>query len=163
IAKRAARMGSPLTTMWQEGALAGRTPLWGAGAGTGRVAMALLRRAVGRVVVARHVWGPGPRGATRVVLSFPDRQPLGGGQAKAVGSTHVVEELAHQHRRRLMLGIPGLGGNDVLHAGQLVLPVPHLVQQRLRPVRVEGAVAYEVPVGEVNAHRPLLRPADAAV
>src|SRR4029450_1706216 len=77
-----------------------------------------LRRRVSDIVLARHALIPIGEHTAGVALPGPDVQFVEGWDAITVGGAHIVEQLAHPHRGRLMLGIPGVGDDHVLHTDE---------------------------------------------
>jgi hypothetical protein len=77
-----------------------------------------------------------------------------GRNAEAIRTGHEHERLAEQRRWLVVQGVPRLLEHDVLRPGEGELAVRlHVVQQRLGFGGVDGRVADERPVDEVDAHR----------
>ena len=114
------------------------------------------------VAVAGHARVVVHERPVRVGPPRPHVQRVEGRDAVAVGGRVEVEELAHQRGRRLVGRVPRGRDHDVLHAHQLELAPLRLVDQGLGTRGVDLAVADQLAVDVVDAHRPARRAADAA-
>ena len=122
-----------------------------AGGGRGGIRRELLA-ARGGIPVDEH--------PVRIVAPRPDVQLVERGQAIAVRTADVLEVLSHEHRWSRGVRMPGVGEDQELDPEQPQPPAALFVDQQLGPIGVEHTVLDQGAVGEVDAHRSLLRAAD---
>src|SRR5262249_4941366 len=83
-------------------------------------------------------------------------------QVVAVRTPHELERLTLEHRRGVVIAQPCLRIDDVLDADQAPANTGGLVDQRLGPRRVDLAVDHKRAIDVMDAHRAMVRTADAA-
>src|SRR5205807_1987750 len=105
--------------------------------------------------VARNVCVPVHERAAGVFLPRPYMQRVERRQPEAIGTLEQVKELSHQLRRPGMLGVPGVGENEIVGADQSEPSVRQwLVDHNLGTRGVQLAVHDEGQVHEVHPHSP---------
>jgi len=70
--------------------------------------------------------------------------------------------LAIEGRRMLVRRMPLFGDDEILDGDELQSPLPGLIDRRLRPRRVQRAIANQRGVHEVHAHRSPFGAGDTA-
>lgn len=120
------------------------------------------RHVVGRVLGTAHRRVPIDEHPVWVVSPRPHMQLVERRKAVAVGGSHEVELLSHEHWGSGIGRMPRFGEDEELDPYQPESSVSLFVDQELGILRIERWVADQCAVCEVNPHGPLLRSADTA-